>query len=146
MDAIVIVSRDLLILPTSQLSAANDFANGRGDVFSRRLDHDLSQFSGQFSLAYDQQMFLSGTISREGSSILGAKQKWGWFYGVQAKAALSDQLFFVLGTQNPLDLAGTYPLPLVQLDRFLLKIPMTYVDKDTELEIVSKADEIRQNS
>jgi len=28
-------------------------------------------------------------------------------------------LFFVLGTQNPLDFAGTYPLPLVQLDRFL---------------------------
>jgi MoxR-like ATPase len=39
-----------------------------------------------------------------------------------------DQLFFVLGTQNPLDIAGTYPLPQVQLDRFLLKIPMSYVD------------------
>ncbi len=47
-----------------------------------------------------------------------------------------DDLFFVIGTQNPLDLAGTYPLPLVQLDRFLLKVPMTYVDSDTELEIL----------
>lgn len=43
-----------------------------------------------------------------------------------------DELFFVVGTQNPLDLAGTYPLPLVQLDRFLLKIPMSYVDAQTE--------------
>lgn len=47
-----------------------------------------------------------------------------------------DQLFFVLGTQNPLDIAGTYPLPLVQLDRFLLKIPMSYVDAATEFAIL----------
>lgn len=57
-----------------------------------------------------------------------------------------DELFFVLGTQNPLDLAGTYPLPLVQLDRFLLKIPMRYVDRDTELEILTQADEIKSLS
>jgi MoxR-like ATPase len=44
-----------------------------------------------------------------------------------------DQLFFVMGTQNPLDMAGTYPLPQVQLDRFLLKVPMSYVDSATEL-------------
>lgn len=51
-----------------------------------------------------------------------------------------DELFFVMGTQNPLDLAGTYPLPLVQLDRFLLKIPMKYVSADRELEILREAD------
>lgn len=49
-----------------------------------------------------------------------------------------DQLFFVLGTQNPLDIAGTYPLPLVQLDRFLLKIPMSYVDAATEYAILEQ--------
>jgi MoxR-like ATPase len=53
-----------------------------------------------------------------------------------------DELFFVIGTQNPLDLAGTYPLPLVQLDRFLLRIPMSYVEHETELEIVKQVDEI----
>lgn len=47
-----------------------------------------------------------------------------------------DELFFVVGTQNPLDIAGTYPLPLVQLDRFLLKIPMSYVDAETEMQIL----------
>lgn len=51
-------------------------------------------------------------------------------------------LFFVLGTQNPLDFAGTYPLPLVQLDRFLLKIPMTYVDRDTEIRILEEHHQI----
>jgi len=47
-----------------------------------------------------------------------------------------DDLFFVVGTQNPLDIAGTYPLPLVQLDRFLFKVPMSYVDVETEVEIL----------
>jgi MoxR-like ATPase len=47
-----------------------------------------------------------------------------------------DSLFFVVGTQNPLDIAGTYPLPLVQLDRFIFKIPMSYVDHATEMRIL----------
>lgn len=54
-----------------------------------------------------------------------------------------DDLFFVLGTQNPLDLAGTYPLPQVQLDRFLLKVPMKYVDRKSELDILKSANEIQ---
>ena len=53
-----------------------------------------------------------------------------------------DRLFFVLGTQNPLDIAGTYPLPQVQLDRFLLKLPMSYVDSRTEEEILRDHAEI----
>lgn len=57
-----------------------------------------------------------------------------------------DDLFFVLGTQNPLDIAGTYPLPLVQLDRFLLKIPMSYVNAETELEILKESSEIEHKS
>lgn len=57
-----------------------------------------------------------------------------------------DDLFFVIGTQNPLDIAGTYPLPLVQLDRFLLKIPMSYVDADTELKILEEHHSIMQLS
>ena len=56
-----------------------------------------------------------------------------------------DELFFVVGTQNPLDIAGTYPLPLVQLDRFLLKLPMAYVDAAVELEILESHHSIREN-
>lgn len=57
-----------------------------------------------------------------------------------------DQLFFVLGTQNPLDIAGTYPLPQVQLDRFLLKVPMSYVDAATECAILENHESIREGS
>lgn len=55
------------------------------------------------------------------------------------------ELFFVIGTQNPLDIAGTYPLPIVQLDRFLFKIPMTYVDAKTEVQILAEHEEITKN-
>lgn len=55
-----------------------------------------------------------------------------------------DSLFFVIATQNPLDMAGTYPLPQVQLDRFLLKIPMSYVDATSELKILESQAEIKQ--
>ncbi|MBD0379141.1 AAA family ATPase [Paenibacillus sedimenti] len=44
--------------------------------------------------------------------------------------------FFVLATQNPLEQEGTYPLPEAQLDRFLLKIHVTYPTKSELKEIV----------
>ena len=44
-----------------------------------------------------------------------------------------DSLFFVIATQNPLDLAGTYPLPKPQLDRFLFKIPMSPIGRRPRL-------------
>jgi len=49
--------------------------------------------------------------------------------------------FMVLGTQNPIDTEGTYPLPEAQLDRFLLKISMGYPSADEETEIVRTSTE-----
>lgn len=44
-----------------------------------------------------------------------------------------DELFLVIATQNPLDVAGTFPLPNAQLDRFLFKIRMTHIAPEHEL-------------
>ena len=44
--------------------------------------------------------------------------------------------FFVLASQNPIELEGTYPLPEAQLDRFLFKIPVGAVSVDTLQEII----------
>jgi MoxR-like ATPase len=49
--------------------------------------------------------------------------------------ALPDP-FFVMATQNPVDLEGTYPLPEAQIDRFLVKLVVPYPDADEEREIV----------
>ncbi|MDI6738738.1 MAG: MoxR family ATPase [Candidatus Edwardsbacteria bacterium] len=49
-----------------------------------------------------------------------------------------DDPFLVLATQNPIEQEGTYPLPEAQLDRFLLKVKITYPSKDEEKEIVER--------
>ncbi len=49
-----------------------------------------------------------------------------------------DKPFFVLATQNPIEMEGTYPLPEAQLDRFLLKILMDYPTFEDENEIVNR--------
>ena len=46
--------------------------------------------------------------------------------------------FFVLATQNPIELEGTYPLPEAQLDRFLFNIVMTYLPEDDEVKVVTQ--------
>jgi MoxR-like ATPase len=45
--------------------------------------------------------------------------------------------FFVLATQNPIELEGTYPLPEAQLDRFLFNVVLDYLDADQELRVVA---------
>jgi MoxR-like ATPase len=46
--------------------------------------------------------------------------------------------FFVLATQNPIEQAGTYPLPEAQLDRFLLRIDVGYPTEDEEMMMVGR--------
>jgi MoxR-like ATPase len=45
--------------------------------------------------------------------------------------------FFVLATQNPIELEGTYPLPEAQLDRFMMQLTVGYPTKDEEERIVA---------
>ena len=47
-----------------------------------------------------------------------------------------ERPFFVLATQNPIELEGTYPLPEAQLDRFLLNIVLNYLPVDDEVKMV----------
>ncbi len=46
--------------------------------------------------------------------------------------------FMVLATQNPIEFAGTYPLPEAQLDRFMLKVDMGYPTREEEVEILDQ--------
>jgi MoxR-like ATPase len=48
-----------------------------------------------------------------------------------------DDPFFVIGTQNPLDQSGTFPLPESQLDRFMMKISLGYPDQAAERALLS---------
>ncbi len=48
------------------------------------------------------------------------------------------QPFLVLATQNPIEQEGTYPLPEAQVDRFMLKLKITYPSREEELEILNR--------
>ena len=49
-----------------------------------------------------------------------------------------DRPFFVLATQNPIELEGTYPLPEAQLDRFMFNVVITYLSQEDEVRVVTQ--------
>lgn len=49
-----------------------------------------------------------------------------------------DEPFLVMATQNPIEQEGTYPLPEAQVDRFMLKLKVTYPNKNEEREIIDR--------
>ena len=49
-----------------------------------------------------------------------------------------DEPFMVLGTQNPIEQEGTYPLPEAQVDRFMLKLKIDYPSKEEEKQIIER--------
>jgi len=54
--------------------------------------------------------------------------------------------FFVLATQNPIELEGTYPLPEAQLDRFMFKIELGYLSEAEEVQVVANTTQIRDTA
>jgi MoxR-like ATPase len=53
---------------------------------------------------------------------------------------LMQEPFMVLATQNPLEHEGTYPLPEAQIDRFMLKVRITYPSREEERAIMDRVD------
>src|SRR5437667_9925662 len=49
-----------------------------------------------------------------------------------------EEPFFVLATQNPIEMEGTYPLPEAQLDRFMFNVAMDYLPEDQEVAVVTQ--------
>jgi MoxR-like ATPase len=49
-----------------------------------------------------------------------------------------EEPFFVLATQNPIEMEGTYPLPEAQLDRFMFNVVMDYLKEDDEVAVVTR--------
>jgi len=49
-----------------------------------------------------------------------------------------EEPFFVLATQNPIEMEGTYPLPEAQLDRFMFNVVMNYLPEADEVEVIKR--------
>ena len=57
---------------------------------------------------------------------------------VAGKTYKLDEVFFVLATQNPLEMEGTYPLPEAQLDRFIFKLKIKYPQRSELIEVLRR--------
>jgi MoxR-like ATPase len=61
---------------------------------------------------------------------------------IEGETHILPKPFFVIATQNPLDLGGTFPLPDSQLDRFLLSISLGFPEPEVERELLTARDRI----
>jgi MoxR-like ATPase len=55
-----------------------------------------------------------------------------------------EEPFFVMATQNPIELEGTYPLPEAQMDRFLFKLKIVYPTSDEMHEIMNRTTQVEE--
>lgn len=77
---------------------------------------------------------INRTPPKTQSALLEAMQEFEVTYGGQTYPL--DKPFFILATQNPIEQAGTYPLPEAQLDRFLLYVKIGYPTEQEEMKIL----------
>jgi MoxR-like ATPase len=79
---------------------------------------------------------INRTIPRTQASLL---ESMGEFQvTVDGTTLILPRPFFVIATQNPIEMDGTFPLPEAQLDRFLMKIDLGYPARDEELAILDR--------
>jgi MoxR-like ATPase len=97
-----------------------DFVTSKGPIFANLILADE----------------INRTPPKVQSALLEAMQERQVTIGDQSYKL--DDPFLVLATQNPIEQEGTYPLPEAQLDRFLLKIKISYPNKEEEKEIVER--------
>jgi len=79
---------------------------------------------------------INRTPPKTQAALLEAMQEFEVTYGGQTYPL--DKPFFILATQNPIEQAGTYPLPEAQLDRFLLLIKIGYPTEQEEFEVLNR--------
>ena len=82
---------------------------------------------------------INRTIPRTQSSLLESMEERQ--VTVDGKTHFLPRPFFVMATQNPIELEGTFPLPEAQLDRFLLKLRLGYLEKDQEISMLERFQE-----
>ena len=79
---------------------------------------------------------INRTIPRTQSSLLESMEERQ--VTVDGQTYFLPRPFFVMATQNPIELEGTFPLPEAQLDRFLLKLRLGYPEKDEEIAMLER--------
>ena len=87
---------------------------------------------------------INRTPPKTQSALLEAMQEGN--VTVQGQTYELPKPFFVLATQNPIEMEGTYPLPEAQLDRFMFNINIGYLTEDQEVEVVNATTSVQDFS
>jgi len=85
---------------------------------------------------------INRTPPKTQSALLEAMQEGS--VSIEGKTYILEKPFYVLATQNPIELEGTYPLPEAQLDRFMFNIVIGYLSEDEEIQVVSQTTSLRK--
>jgi MoxR-like ATPase len=84
---------------------------------------------------------INRTPPKTQSALLEAMQEGS--VSIEGQTYILEKPFYVLATQNPIELEGTYPLPEAQLDRFMFNIVIEYLSEDDEIRVVSQTTTLR---
>ena len=85
---------------------------------------------------------INRTPPKTQSALLEAMQEGS--VTVEGNTYILEKPFYVLATQNPIELEGTYPLPEAQLDRFMFNIVIEYLSENEEIQVVSQTTSTRK--
>ena len=84
---------------------------------------------------------INRTPPKTQSALLEAMQEGS--VSIEGNTYILEKPFYVLATQNPIELEGTYPLPEAQLDRFMFNIIIDYLNEDEEIQVVNQTTSLR---
>src|SRR5688572_25425151 len=84
---------------------------------------------------------INRTPPKTQSALLEAMQEGS--VSIEGSTYILEKPFYVLATQNPIELEGTYPLPEAQLDRFMFNIIIDYLSENDEISVVDQTTTIR---
>ena len=84
---------------------------------------------------------INRTPPKTQSALLEAMQEGS--VSIEGNTYILEKPFYVLATQNPIELEGTYPLPEAQLDRFMFNIVIDYLSENDEIQVVSQTTSLR---
>ncbi len=87
---------------------------------------------------------INRTPPKTQSALLEAMQEGS--VTVEGQTYVLEKPFYVLATQNPIELEGTYPLPEAQLDRFMFNVIIDYLNESDEIEVVNQTTSLREVS
>jgi len=85
---------------------------------------------------------INRTPPKTQSALLEAMQEGS--VTIEGKTYVLEKPFYVLATQNPIELEGTYPLPEAQLDRFMFNINIGYLNEADEIRVVSQTTSLQE--